>query len=533
MTAIARIDTLLASTPHVHRNLCAAQLIEHAVRNGEGQFSDSGAFCATTGTHTGRSPKDRYIVRDEMTEASVDWGQVNQPMSPLHFDGLLGQACDAPLGDAQQLFVQDLYVGADPATRLKVRVITEQAWHNLFAQNMFIVPTVAEREGFEPDWIVLQRPSVQADFAAIGARSTTCIAMDFSRRMICVVGTEYAGEIKKGMFGVMNYMLPDHGIMPMHCSANVGQDGTSALFFGLSGTGKTTLSADPHRPLIGDDEHGWSTDGVFNFEGGCYAKVVDLTEEREPEIWRASSQFGAVLENVIMDPASRQPDFADTSLTENTRVSYPIAFIDNAVPGSRADQPKNIIFLTADAYGVLPALCKLTPAEAVFHFLSGYTAKVAGTEQGLGNEPQATFSACFGAPFMPRRPMEYAKLLRQKVEAQGVQCWLLNTGWVGGGPGVGQRFPLKATRRLLTCVLDGSLEGVVTRPADVFGFTAVMACPGVDAGLMDPRAAWEDKDLYDATANKLWALFQENFAPFAAQADPDVLALVGQERRAA
>ena len=524
MTSHADLSRLLGAAATIYQNISAPELIELAVLRGEARFSNSGAIVAKTGEHTGRSPKDRYIVRDASTESSVDWGSVNQPMDSETFGVFTNALIDAPVTNG--LFIQDLFVGADPATRLKVRVISEQAWHNLFAQNMFIVPTADERVDFQPDWVVLQRPSVDADYEALGVRSKTCIALDFTRKMVCIAGTEYAGEIKKSMFGVLNYMLPAQGIMPMHCSANVGQDGTTALFFGLSGTGKTTLSADPNRPLIGDDEHGWGNDNVFNFEGGCYAKVVDLDPEGEPGIWKASNQFGAVLENVILDEATRTPDFTDTSLTENTRSSYPVEFMDNALLEGTGPKPRNIIFLTADAYGVLPPLCKLTPAEAVFHFLSGYTAKVAGTEKGLGSEPQATFSACFGAPFMPRHPMDYAKLLREKVEAEGVQCWLLNTGWTGGKPGVGKRFPLKATRQLLTSALNGTLDNAPTRQADIFGFTAVTACAGVDNQLMNPRDAWDDPAAYDAAASDLWQQFKDNFAKFEDVADDDVKVLV-------
>lgn len=524
MTFHSDTERLLQAASAVHHNISAAALIEHAVRRGEAQFTDSGAIVAMTGEHTGRSPKDRYIVRDSLTDGAVDWGGFNQPIDSDIFKAFSKSLIDAPVND--ELFVQDLFVGADDKTRLKVRVISEQAWHNLFAQNVFIVPTAEERKDFVPDWLVIQRPGIEADYDALGVRSTTCIMLDFSHRMVCIAGTEYPGEIKKSIFGVMNFMLPAHNIMPMHCSANVGQDGSTALFFGLSGTGKTTLSADPNRPLIGDDEHGWGHENVFNFEGGCYAKVVNLDPDGEPGIWQASNRFGAVLENVILDETTRTPAFENTSITENTRSSYPVEYMDNALLEGIGPKPKNIIFLTADAYGVLPPLCKLTPAEAVFHFLSGYTAKVAGTEKGLGSEPQATFSACFGAPFMPRQPMEYAKLLRKKVETENVQCWLLNTGWTGGKPGVGKRFPLKATRQLLASTLNGTLDHAPTRKADIFGFTAVTDCAGVDASLMDPRASWADKDAYDRTANVLWQQFKDNFERFLDVADDDVRQLV-------
>ena len=495
----------------LHVNLSPAHLVAEALRNGEGRLSDGGAFCARTGKFTGRSPKDKYIVAHDYLRDEIDWGAVNQPMDPAKFAGLKARALEHIEG--KELFVQDLFTGADPEHRIKVRVITEQAWHNLFARNMFIRPSADEKAGFEADWTVLQLPSLLADPEVDGTSSTTAICVDFDERLVLVANSAYAGEIKKSIFGVMNFALPARGVMPMHCSANVGDAGDSAVFFGLSGTGKTTLSADPNRTLLGDDEHGWSAQGIFNFEGGCYAKVIKLDPKAEPEIFAASNQFGTVLENVVLDPDSCEPDFDDGTLTENTRSCYPLPMIPNASASGMAGHPKNIVMLTADAFGVLPPISKLTPDQAMYHFLSGYTAKLAGTERGV-TEPQATFSACFGAPFMPRHPSVYAELLGQMMERHGSQCWLVNTGWTGGAYGTGQRMPIQATRALLNAALAGRLDGVEFVLDPAFGLMVPTACEGVDAKLLQPRQTWADPAAYDAMAAKLASMFAKNFEKF-------------------
>ena len=423
----------------------------------------------------------------------------------------------------RELFVQDLHAGADPEYRLNVRVITEQAWHSLFARNMFRRPARDRLVGLEPDWTVLQVPSFTADPERHGTVSATVIAIDLVDRLVLIAGTAYAGEIKKAIFTVLNHLLPEDGVLPMHCSANVDAAGRVAVFFGLSGTGKTTLSADASRLLIGDDEHGWSGRGVFNFEGGCYAKVVRLDPRAEPEIWAASTRFGTILENVVLDPETFEPDFHDASLTENTRSSYPLEFVPNAHPTGQAGHPSDIVMLTADAFGVLPPLSRLTPEQAMFHFLSGYTARVAGTERGV-SEPQATFSACFGAPFMPRHPSVYARLLGELVERHGVRCWLVNTGWTGGAHGTGERMPLAATRALLDAALGGELDRVPTRTDPIFGLGVPVACRDLDRRLLDPCAAWTDKRGYERTAREVARLFADNFARFEPHVGRDVRA---------
>jgi phosphoenolpyruvate carboxykinase (ATP) len=496
----------------VWRNLQPAQLVSEAIRRDEAQLSAGGAVVATTGKFTGRSPKDKFFVAYPELQDSIDWGTTNQALDPERFAAMRRRAI-AHIAD-RELFVQDLFAGGDPAHRVKVRVVTEQAWHNLFARNMFIRPSEAELEGFEPDWVVLQLPSFEADPAVDGTNSSTVIAVDFREKLVLIGGTAYAGEIKKSIFTVLNYLLPAAGVMPMHCSANVSAAGHVAVFFGLSGTGKTTLSADASRTLIGDDEHGWGPDGVFNFEGGCYAKVVRLDPEAEPEIFAASTRFGTVLENVILDPVTRAPRFEDDSLTENTRSCYPLEFIPNASRTGRAGQPTNIVMLTADAFGVLPPISLLTPEQAMYHFLSGYTARLAGTERGV-TEPQATFSTCFGAPFMARHPSVYAGLLGEMMQTHRARCWLLNTGWTGGGYGTGRRMPIRATRALLHAALDGSLEKVPMNVHPVFGLRMPQACPEVDPTLLNPRATWEDKAAYDQAARELAARFEKNFAKFA------------------
>ncbi len=500
-----------ARPARIWHNLAPAQLVTEALRRDEARLSADGSVVATTGKFTGRSPNDKFFVAYPELATTIDWGATNQALEPGHFAGLVRKAV-AHVG-ARELFVQDLFAGADPAHRLKVRVITEQAWHNLFARNMLIRPEAGELDGFAPDWVVLQLPSLEADPAVDGTKSSTVIAVDFRERLVLIAGTAYAGEIKKSVFTILNYLLPDAGVLPMHCSANVDDDGRSAVFFGLSGTGKTTLSADPRRTLIGDDEHGWGQDGVFNFEGGCYAKVVRLDAQAEPEIHAASTRFGAVLENVRLDPATFAPLFDDDSLTENTRSCYPLEFIPNASPTGRAGHPNHIVMLTADAFGVLPPISLLTAEQAMYHFLSGYTAKLAGTERGV-TEPQAVFSTCFGAPFLPRHPSVYAEMLGELMLRHQAKCWLLNTGWTGGAYGIGKRMPIKATRALLNAALAGNLVKAPMAVHPVFGLHMPQACPGVDPQLLNPRSTWADKSAYDQAAHQLAARFEANFARF-------------------
>lgn len=507
----------------VYNNLGPSPLYEEAIRRSEGWITAGGAFCAHTGVHTGRSPKDKFIVKSASTDGTVNWGSVNQPISSENFDRLHKKILDYYKG--RDAFVLDCFAGADPAYRLSVRVVTETAWHNLFARNMFRRPSADELSGFEPNFTILHAPGLEADPAADGVNSGTFILCDFDKRLILIGGTWYAGEIKKSIFGVLNYLLPDQGVMPMHCSANIGPNGDSAVFFGLSGTGKTTLSADGTRTLIGDDEHGWSDKGIFNFEGGCYAKVIKLSRDAEPQIWDASHRWGTVLENVVFDPQSRALDLDDGSLTENTRSCYPLEFIANTSQTGMADHPTNIIMLTADAFGVLPPISKLTPEQAMYHFLSGYTARVAGTEKGLGSEPQATFSTCFGAPFMPRHPSVYGELLRQKIAKHGATCWLVNTGWSGGRAGAGgNRMRISFTRAMVRAALDGRLNGVPVSEDGQFGLLVPETCPEVPAEVLRPRGAWSDGSAYDSTAGELRARFEENFKPFEAFVDDGVKA---------
>ncbi len=501
----------------VHYNFGPARLYEEAARRGEAHITADGALVAYTGQHTGRSPKDKFTVRDETTERAVWWDN-NQAMRPdafarLHAD-FLAHAAD------KDLFVQDLIGGADPRRQLRTRVITEFAWHSLFIRNLLIRPDADVLDTFLPSLTIIDLPSFRADPGRHGTRTETVIAVDLSRMIVLIGGTAYAGEMKKSVFTVLNFLLPARGVMPMHCSANVGPAGDTAIFFGLSGTGKTTLSADPSRTLLGDDEHGWGQDGIFNFEGGCYAKTIRLSAEAEPEIYATTKRFGTVLENVVLD-AERVPDFDDGSLTENTRCAYPLDFIPNASPSGRAGQPRNIIMLTADAFGVMPPIARLTPPQAMYHFLSGYTAKVAGTERGV-TEPEATFSTCFGAPFMPRHPSEYGNLLRDLIARHGVDCWLVNTGWTGGAYGTGTRMPIKATRALLAAALDGSLAKAEFRTDPSFGFEVPVAVPGVDDAILDPRSTWADKAAYDAQARRLVGMFIRNFEKFEAHVDDHV-----------
>ena len=506
----------LKTTGTVHYNLEAAELVEHAVRRGEAKLTAQGALVAYTGQHTGRSPKDKFVVRDASTEDQVWWDN-NKPMSPEHFDVLYNDFIAHAA--ALDLYVQDLVGGADEANSLPTRVVTEYAWHSQFIRNLLIRPERSTLAQFTPKMTIIDLPSFRADPARHGCRTETVIAIDFSRMLVLIGGTSYAGEMKKSVFTALNYLLPPRGVMPMHCSANVGPNGDAAVFFGLSGTGKTTLSADPKRTLIGDDEHGWGKDGIFNFEGGCYAKTIKLSEEAEPEIFATTRRFGTVLENVVLDER-RIPDFDDGSLTENTRCAYPMHFIANASETGRTGHPKNIIMLTADAFGVMPPIARLTPAQAMYHFLSGYTAKVAGTEKGV-TEPEATFSTCFGAPFMPRHPAAYGNLLRDLIARHGVTCWLVNTGWTGGAYGVGNRMPIKATRALLSAALDGSLNNAKFRTDASFGFEVPVAVPGVDTAILDPRSTWADKAAYDNQASRLVGMFIDSFAKFEDHVDAD------------
>jgi len=501
----------------VRYNLEAADLYEEALRRGEAQLTAHGAIVARTGQHTGRSPKDKFVVRDASTDDQIWWDN-NKPLSPEHFAILRQDMLDHAKG--MSLYVQDLVGGADKDNALPTRVVTEYAWHSLFIRNLLIRPDLAALPSFLPKLTIIDLPSFKADPERHGCRTETVIACDLTNGLILIAGTSYAGEMKKSVFTVLNYLLPKKGVMPMHCSANVGPEGDTAIFFGLSGTGKTTLSADPTRTLIGDDEHGWSDEGVFNFEGGCYAKAIRLSEAAEPEIFATTRRFGTVMENVVLDER-RVPDFDDGSLTENTRCAYPLDFIPNASETGTAPQPRTIIMLTADAFGVMPPIAKLTPEQAMYHFLSGYTAKVAGTEKGV-TEPEATFSTCFGAPFMPRHPSEYGNLLKDLIAKNGVTCWLVSTGWTGGAYGTGNRMPIKATRALLAAALDGSLNAAELRTDPNFGFAVPVSVPGVDDGILDPRSTWADGDAYDAQARRLVDMFIANFAKFEDHVDGSV-----------
>jgi phosphoenolpyruvate carboxykinase (ATP) len=504
----------------VHWNLSTALLVEQAISRGEGKLTKDGALLVDTGKFTGRSVKDKFVVRDATTEDTINWGAINQPMSTEHWAALKADFLDALKGQ-DELFVADLYGGSQPEYRLNVRVINQMAWHNLFVRTLLVRPDASELAGYVPEYTIINLPSFKADPARHGCRSDTVIAVNFTEKMILIGNTEYSGEMKKGVFGLLNFLLPAQGVMPMHCSANIGADGKSAIFFGLSGTGKTTLSADASRTLIGDDEHGWSDTAVFNFEGGCYAKMINLSADGEPEIYATTKMFGTILENVAMDELTRELDFTDASKTENTRGAYPIEFIPNTSKDNLGPPPSTIIFLTADAFGVLPPISRLTPDQAMYHFLSGYTAKVAGTEIGV-TEPTATFSTCFGAAFMPRPPSVYGNLLKKRIADGGAQCWLVNTGWTGGKYGTGKRMPIKETRALLNAALDGSLNEVEFRKDPNFGFDVPVAVPGVDTSILDPRSTWADKEDYDRTAAKLVDLFVENFAEFAEHVEEGV-----------
>jgi len=501
----------------IHWNLATPHLLEHAVRRREGSLAGNGSLVVHTGQFTGRSPKDKFIVKDEITAPTIHWGPVNQAISEEHFDRLYKRML--AFWQGHDVYVQDCHVGADPAYALPLRVISQMAWHNLFGRQLFIPHQAGHHE---PAFTIFFAPDFHADPSIDGTNSETSIILSFKKRVVLICGTSYAGEMKKSAFTIMNYLLPDRRVFPMHCSANVGSAGDVALFFGLSGTGKTTLSADPSRRLIGDDEHGWSDNGVFNFEGGCYAKCIRLSQENEPQIWNAI-RFGTVLENVAMDFETRALDFNSDAVTENTRAAYPLEFIDNAVIPSVGGHPRNVIFLTADAFGVLPPISKLTPEQAMYHFLSGYTAKVAGTERGLGKAPEATFSACFGAPFLPRPAAVYAAQLGEKLRTHQAQCWLVNTGWVGGPYGVGQRMKLAYTRAMLTAALSGELRDVRVAPHPVFGVDVPKSCPGVPADVLDARGMWPDKNAYDEALKSLAARFIKNFEKFGT-VDPAIVA---------
>ncbi len=505
----------------IHANLSAPALTTHALRLGEGRLSADGALIVRTGVHTGRSVADKFVVDEPGTTSDVWWGKVNQKLPAYKFMALKSRVQAYLQG--QELFTQDLYAGADPAHRISVRLVTTGAWQAMFARNMFIRPPEEDLAHFKPDYVILHAPLFDTDPEIDGVKSTTAIALSFSEKLIVIAGTEYAGEIKKSIFTVMNWLLPEHGMLPMHCSANIGHNEDTALFFGLSGTGKTTLSSDPARRLIGDDEHGWGPDGIFNFEGGCYAKVIDLSKRAEPEIWAATHRFGTVLENVAAD-AHGNLDLGDQTFTENTRACYPVEYIPNVELSGRGGMPKNVVMLTADAFGVLPPIARLSPSQAMYHFLSGYTARVAGTEKGLGSEPQATFSTCFGSPFLPRHPAVYGKLLESLIAQYGASCWLVNTGWTGGPYGIGTRMSIKHTRALLRAALAGALDNVPYRRDPFFGLQIPAHVDGVPDEVLDPRAAWHDSAAYDTAAANLVKRFEANFETFADLVGDDVKA---------
>lgn len=502
----------------IHYQLSPEELTHQAIQRGEGVLNDTGALVIETGEFTGRSPKDKFIVKDDKTTGTVNWNDFNIPIEEKYFDQLYKKMM-AYL-EKKEIWVRDCYACAEQKFRLNIRVINENPWSNLFAYNMFLRPEANELENFRPDWHIIQAPGFKADPAVDGTRQHNFAIVNFTRKTILIGGTGYTGEMKKGIFSVLNYILPlEKGVLGMHCSANMGNDGDTALFFGLSGTGKTTLSADPHRHLIGDDEHGWDGDTVFNFEGGCYAKTIDLSEEKEPEIFHAIRP-GALVENVTFYDGTHTIDFASKRITENTRVSYPLHYISNALEPSVGRTPKNIFFLTCDAYGILPPISKLTAGQAMYQFVSGYTAKVAGTEAGV-TEPKATFSACFGAPFIPLHPGEYAEMLGKKIRAHQTNVWLINTGWSGGGYGVGKRMKLSFTRAMITAALEGKLDNAVFEIHPVFGFRMPVSCPDVPSEILNPRNTWEDKEAYDSKARELAALFIKNFEKYASGANEE------------
>ncbi len=497
-------------------------LIERVVSRREGVLAHEGAVVVRTGNHTGRAANDKFIVKDEETAEKVAWNKINRPLSPEHFDKLHLRMTAYFQG--RDVFVQDTTVSAHPDYCMPIRVITENAWHSLFARNLFIRQPVAQLADHVPVFTVIHAPGFRAIPEIDGTNSDIFIVINFSRRMVLIGGTSYAGEIKKSIFTILNYLLPQQDVLSMHCSANIGSGGDVALFFGLSGTGKTTLSSDTDRAMIGDDEHGWGKDGVFNFEGGCYAKVIRLRKDWEPIIWAATRHFGSVLENVNINANNRQINFDDESYTENTRAAYPIGFLPNSVPSGRGGHPQNIFFLTADASGVLPPISRLTPEQAIYYFLSGYTSKLAGTEKGLGKEPQTTFSTCFGAPFMPLHANVYARLLGDKLRSRPAQVWLINTGWTGGPYGVGERISLPYTRAMVRAALNGDLNETPTSVDPYFGLPVPQACPGVPSEMLSPSATWADPNAYDEKAQALVKRFEENFAQFASEVSPEVVA---------
>ncbi|MCF8719615.1 phosphoenolpyruvate carboxykinase [Nitrospina gracilis] len=504
----------IRNVKHSFWNLSTPELYEHIIRNQEGHLSHLGPVVVTTGEHTGRSPNDRFIVQEPSSQENVWWGKVNEPFQMDKFDSLYERVLAYLQG--KNVYVQDCMAGSDPNYQLHIRVITEYAWQSLFARNMFIqIKDRVKLENHSPAFTIIAVPNFKAVPKIDGTNSETFIIIDFSKQLILIGGTHYAGEIKKSIFSVLNYLLPHrHKVLSMHCSANMGEEGDTAVFFGLSGTGKTTLSTDPHRKLIGDDEHGWSEEGVFNFEGGCYAKAIRLNPEAEPDIYACTRRFGTILENVVMDPATRRLDLDDASLTENTRAAYPLTHIAHTVEDRRGGHPKNVIMLTCDAYGIMPPVAKLTPEQAMYHFISGYTAKVAGTERGMSREPTAVFSTCFGAPFMVLHPSVYANLLGQRIADHHVHCWLVNTGWTGGPYGVGERLSIAHTRAMINAILDGKLSSVETRPDPIFGIHVPTSCPDVPAEVLNPRNTWKNPKAYDEKANELAAQFIENFKEY-------------------
>jgi phosphoenolpyruvate carboxykinase (ATP) len=524
MTTTDSTDSLvtlgLDKAPAIHRNVTPPRLYEEAIRRGTGRLTAHGALNVDTTPYTGRSPKDKFVVRDATTESTVAWGSVNQPFDAAKFDALLARM-RTHLAE-RELWVQDLKAGAEPRETLPLRLITESPWHALFARNLFLRPQASELASHRPDFHILHAPTFQADPARDATRSEAFVVLNFTARMVLIGGTRYAGEIKKSIFTVLNFLLPARGVFPMHCSANVGTGGDVALFFGLSGTGKTTLSADPGRPLIGDDEHGWGDDGVFNFEGGCYAKVIKLNAEHEPEIYKTTQTFGTVLENVVMDERGRL-DLDSPAITENTRAAYPLHQIANVVADGRGGHPRHIVFLTADAFGVLPPIARLTPEQAMYYFLSGYTAKVAGTERGV-KEPQATFSACFGEPFLPLHPTEYARMLGERIRRHEPRVWLINTGWTGGGYGTGSRIAIPHTRAIVHAALLGKIDISKLARDPVFGLGVPSEVPYVPHEVLDPRRTWSDPAAYDAQAARLAGMFRDNFRRYADQATPEILA---------
>lgn len=511
----------LSQKTQLHYQLSPAELVEQTVHRGQGELNNTEAICILTGEFTGRSPKDKFIVKDALTGDSVDWNTFNIPIEERYFHQLKKKMIDY-LGGKEEVWIRDAYACADRRFRLNIRVMNENPWSNLFAYNMFLRPTEEELENFEPEWHIIQAPGFKADPVVDGTRQHNFAMISFTHKTILIGGTGYTGEMKKGIFSVLNYILPhDQNVLSMHCSANMGKDKDVAVFFGLSGTGKTTLSADPNRKLIGDDEHGWTDNGVFNFEGGCYAKTIDLSEEKEPEIYHAI-RAGALVENVQFFPGTNQIDFCNKQITENTRVSYPLDFISNALEPSIAGLPKNIFFLTCDAYGVLPPISRLTPGQAMYQFISGYTAKVAGTEAGV-TEPKSTFSACFGAPFLPLHPGKYAEMLGNKMRRHQVNVWMINTGWSGGPYSVGKRMKLSYTRAMITAALRGELDTVGYQPHPVFGMMMPVICPGVPAEILNPRSTWADTVAYDATSRDLALQFIKNFEKYAAGVTEEIL----------